>query len=65
MAKYKTLAEFAAARQAGATSAVLTVDNDTVSAYEDDGEGALVLEMHPEDVLAEALGMLRLPYEHV
>lgn len=63
--KYKTLAEFAAARRAGATSAVLTVDSDTVAAYEDDGDGPLVLQMHAEEALSHALDLLGLPHEHV
>jgi hypothetical protein len=69
MIKYKTLAEFAVARQLKHTDAVLTIDNDSISAYErggeGDGENTKVFESDPETVLGEALSILNLPFEDV
>lgn len=62
---YETLAEFAVARLLGHTDAVLTIDNDSITAYERDGEGDKVFESDTETVLTEALSLLNLPFAHV
>lgn len=56
--KYRNLAELAAAFGKGELDGcILMLDNDTVSV-----KG---FEMHPEDVLDQALTLLGIPHEHV
>jgi hypothetical protein len=72
--KFKTLAEFKVfcdrERAVGVTPPTLMLDNDTTDAYDDDlvndGEDSeKVFEMHPDQVLEEALDLLGIPHEHV
>ena len=58
---YKTLAELYGAYQAGVMTEVMVLDNDQAAVY--DGEGNHIFEMHPEDLLRQALGILNIPYE--
>jgi hypothetical protein len=66
MAKYKTLKELQAAFAVGALrdaeDAVLWLDNDQTTIYVDNER---VFEMHPEDLLEQALTLLGIPWEHV
>jgi hypothetical protein len=56
--KYRNLAELAAAFGKGELDGcIVMLDNDTVSV-----KG---FEMHPEDVLDQALTLLGIPHEHV
>lgn len=69
MPKYKTLRELQTAYQRGKLTESLMLDNDTTSVYvqtgpdEDDYEAAF--EMHPDDLLGQALDLLGIPHEHV
>lgn len=42
------------------------IDNDDASMYDgDDEDGEIVFEMHPADLLEQALDLLGIPHEHV
>lgn len=56
------LQELVAAYRAKSITEPLMLDNDSTSVYQGDDE---VFEMHPEDLLQQALTMLGIPWEHV
>jgi hypothetical protein len=56
------LQELAAAYQAGTVTAPLMLDNDQTTVYQGDDE---VFEMHPADLIEQALTLLGIPWEHV
>lgn len=60
--KYKTLAELQQAYKTGEITAPLMLDNDSTDVYDNEED---VFEMHPEQVLEEALALLGIPSEHV
>jgi hypothetical protein len=62
MAIYATLAELRDAYAKGAATGPLMLDNDSTTVYEDAGK---VFDMHPDDVLEQALDLLGIPHEHV
>jgi len=66
MPRYETLAALVAARAAGeiTTTMPLYIDNDNVSMYDEKADED-VFEMHPEDLLAQALDLLGIPHGHV
>lgn len=67
---YQTLAELKAecdrARDFGRPLPVLVLDNDTISAYQDDDNDSAeeLFEMHTALVLEQALDLLGIPHEH-
>ena len=69
MPRYETLAELLKARIAGFVpqDAALTIDNDSVFMYvgdgPDDDNPEEVFEMHPRQLLEQALDLLFLPHE--
>lgn len=58
---YKTLAELFSAYQTNTVVNPLILDNDQTAVYTDTGE--MVFEMHPDQVLREALRMLDIPHD--
>jgi hypothetical protein len=61
--RYDTLRQLSDAIAAGTVKdAVLMLDNDSTSVYED---AECVFEMHPDDLLEQALDLLGIPHEHV
>lgn len=58
--KFKTLAELADAYAEGTQTYPLVIDNDSVAAYDD---GGCVFEMHPAELLEEALKLLGISSE--
>lgn len=61
-----TLQELVAAYQAGAVTGPLMLDNDSTNVYQgDDDEVFEVFEMHPAELIEQALTMLGIPWEHV
>lgn len=56
MATIKTLSELKAAYDSGRVVGPLMIDNDDIFVYQDD---EFVFEMHPEDLLEQALVLLR------
>lgn len=58
---YKTLAELYGAYQTGVVNDPLVLDNDNTSVRDSKTEDH-VFEMHPEDLLRQALGMLNIPF---
>jgi len=69
MTSYETLRDLQAAYKSGAITDPLMLDNDSASVYVQTGsdmenyEG--VFEMHPDDVMEQALDLLGIPHEHV
>jgi len=59
-----TLQELAGAYKTGTVTAPLMLDNDSTSVY-DEAADATVFEMHPADLIEQALTMLGIPWEHV
>ena len=57
-----TLQELVAAYQTGAVTERLMLDNDSTSVYLGDDE---VFDMHPDDLIEQALTLLGIPWEHV
>lgn len=57
-----TLQELVAAYQTGAVTEPLMLDNDSTSVCQGDDE---VFEMHPNDLIEQALTLLGIPWEHV
>jgi hypothetical protein len=57
-----TLQELVAAYRTGAVTGPLMLDNDSTSVYQGDDE---VFEMHPDELIEQALTMLGIPWEHV
>lgn len=62
--KCTTLAELVAAYRKGEVTAPLMIDNDNMSVY-DEATDTYVLEMHPYDVMEQALDLLGIPHESV
>ena len=66
MTRYATLSDLHNAFQAGHISQkqgyFLILDNDSVSLWDNDGE---VFEIHPEQLLRDALDLLDIPWENV
>jgi hypothetical protein len=63
MTVYATLSDLRDAYHSGdldAQADVLTIDNDSTTVYSADGE---VFEMHPADLLRQALDLLGIPHE--
>jgi hypothetical protein len=64
-----TLAQLAEGYKSGAYTAPLMLDNDSTTVYQESAPGAddheCVFEMHPEDLLEQALDMLGVPHGHV
>lgn len=70
--RYETLAELHLAVHRGDVKGTLTLDNDSTSFTDVDEEtdpdwehAETVFEMHPEEVLEQALDLLGIPHEHV
>jgi hypothetical protein len=72
---YKTLAELKAAYDRGDVKASLTLDNDQTSIYDYTGDGdpetdedpnawQKVFDMHPDDLLQQALDLLGIPWSY-
>lgn len=59
---YDTLRQLADAIKAGEVTGPLMIDNDVTGLYQDDVK---VFEMHPDDLLEQALDLLGIPHEHV
>jgi hypothetical protein len=70
MAAYQTLAELKQAVDSGVVTGTLYLDNDSTNFYgiprggDPDNEYCL-LELHPDDLLEQALDLLGLAHEHV
>lgn len=67
MPKYKTLAEPQAAYQGGQVTDTepLMLDNDCVTVQVPDGDDySTVFEMHPDDLLEQAVDLLGIPHDH-
>lgn len=60
--KYDTLKQLADAYLAGDVKALLMLDNDATAVYDEEER---VFEMHPADVLDQALSLLGIPHESV
>jgi hypothetical protein len=61
--KYDTLRQLHDAIQAGEVKdAAIGIDNDVTAMY---AGGKKVFEMHPADLLEQALDLLGIPHEHV
>jgi hypothetical protein len=63
-----TLAELVQAYHDGTLKAPLMLDNDHTSVWPDEGaqyNERYVFEMHPEELLEQALTLLGIPWEHV
>jgi len=61
--KYDTLRQLRDAIQTSEiTDAAIGIDNDVTAVYV---EGKKVFEMHPDDLLEQALDLLGIPHEHV
>lgn len=60
-----TLEELIAAYKSGELTevAALVIDNDHTAVYDDDAN--TLFEMHPADLLEQALTLLGIPWEHV
>ncbi len=66
--RYTTVAELRDAYASGVEMSPLTIDNDYTAAHIHDAdwiEVEKVFEMHPAEVLEEALTLLGIPWEHV
>jgi len=65
--RYDTLKQLRDAIAAGeVTNPVLMIDNDSTSVFDGDDEDAeCVFDMHPDDLLEQALDQLGIPHEHV
>lgn len=66
--RYDTLGQLRGAIELGhLKGAVLMIDNDVTSMYvgDEDSAGECVFEMHPADLLEQALNLLGIPHEHV
>lgn len=67
--KCDTLAQLAEGYKSGAYTAPLMIDNDQVTVYQESAPSAedheKVFEMHPADLLEQALDLLGIPHEHV
>lgn len=59
---YETLADLVAAVREGKVTAPLRLDNDNASVYEGDEK---VFEMHPAELLEQALDLLQVRWEGV
>lgn len=59
---YETPRDLQAAYKSGTVTDPLMLDNDSTSVYAGDDN---VFEMHPNDVLEQALDLLGIPHEHV
>lgn len=64
---YQTLGELYGAYQAGAISRdwKLSLDNDSCIVYDDTDSVEPLFEMHPHDVMTQALDLLQIPHESV
>jgi hypothetical protein len=65
--KYATLAELREAYrfpEGNGRPEPLSIDNDSAAAWDEDGE-VKVFEMHPAQLMEEALALLGIPFEHV
>ena len=69
MKTYGTLRDLQAAYKSGAVTEPLMLDNDSTSVYVQTGPDMEnyeeAFEMHPDDVLKQALDLLGIPHEHV
>lgn len=67
--KCDTLAQLAEGYKSGRYTAPVMIDNDCVTVYQESASGAddheKVFEMHPEDLLEQALDLLGIPHGHV
>jgi hypothetical protein len=67
--KYNSLAELAEAYRKKEVTVPMMLDNDDASVWDDDDEvpvdESVLYQGSPEVVLAEALDLLGIPYEHV
>jgi hypothetical protein len=63
MAVYDTLEQLRNAYAQHAVTTPLMIDNDNVSVY--DANDGHAFEMHPADLLLQALDLLGIPYEYV
>jgi hypothetical protein len=62
--KYDTLRQLHDAVKAGKVTGTLMIDNDAVSMY-DEATDTDLFEMHPADLLEQALDLLGIEHEHV
>jgi hypothetical protein len=62
--KYDTLMQLHDAINAGEVTGTLMIDNDAVSMY-DEATDTDLFEMHPSDLLVQALDLLGIPHEYV
>ena len=67
--RVSTLAQLVDGYNSGAYTAPAMIDNDCVTVYQESAPGAddaeKVFEMHPEDMLEQALALLGIPHGHV
>lgn len=63
--RYETLAELRDAYSAGEVTGPLMIDNDSAGVYREDGPDnwVSVFEMHPAELLLQALDLLGVPHE--
>ena len=61
---YDTVGQLREAYQRGEISDPLMIDNDSTFVYQESGDSD-VFEMHPHDLLEQALDLLGIPHEHV
>jgi len=61
VSEYRTLGELREALAAGTVKGPLLIDNDAAYTLAGDGD----FEMHPADLLVQALDLLGIPHEHV
>jgi len=61
VSQYRTLRELREALAAGTVRGPLLIDSDAVYTLAGDGD----FEMHPADLLEQALDLLGIPHEHV